>query len=445
MRSLFYSTLLRYEDLLKNEKTAFHYKRLKGFMDADPEFLEGYKLEALKRLLEHAYANVPYYRRKFDEMGAKPEDIESLADFSNFPVLTREDIKSNCDDLISRTHDKSKLKSGYTSGSSGTPMIYYHDGVSYSAGKAALLVGWELAGKRMGDRVVTIWGGQDTVTKKWAKMGSRLKAKLYRNTRIPVYVFSDARKIGEAIELMQRQKNGFVYGYTNTIYTIANYAKENNLTFEPKFEGVLTTAESLYPHHRKVIEDVLGETYDGFGCQEIQGIAFQCQEKKGYHIVEPNVIFETEGFSGDTRELIVTDLWNYAWPLIRCKNGDLVRGELGRCACGCTWRKIEAIEGRATDILTAPDGTIIYFIVWLVVEIFNYFPVIKQFQWAKVADDKLVLRLMLHEEPEMGFKNKVLSHFGPYFEDKIGFDIEFVNGFDPGPSGKHKPVVDETK
>ena len=95
MRSNFYSALLKFEDFINKENTSSHFKRLKVLMDADPEFLQQYKFEALKRLLRHAYTNVPYYRRRFDDVGAKPEDIKSFEDFVNLPTLTREDIKSN--------------------------------------------------------------------------------------------------------------------------------------------------------------------------------------------------------------------------------------------------------------------------------------------------------------------------------------------------------------
>jgi phenylacetate-CoA ligase len=448
---MFHTALLYFEDIIKGEKTAHHYKRLKRLTHADPEFLHDYRLKALKNLLKHAYTYVPYYKKKFDELGVKPEDIKSFADFSKLPALTREDVKSHRDDLISKKHDRSQLKSGYTSGSSGTPMTFYYDKLSYSAGKAALLIGWELAGKRMGDRVITVWGGRDTVTKKWTKPGSRLKAKLYRNTRIPAFLLKEESRIAEAIDVMKQQKGGYIYGYTNAIYTIASYAKEHNIHFEPKFDGILTTAENLFPHQRKVVEEVFGQVYDGYGCREIHGIAFQCREKKGYHIIEPSVIVETESFVDGNSEIIATDLWNYAWPLIRYKTGDLVSGKKGQCTCGCTWTTIKKIEGRSTDVLTAPDGTLIYYILWLIVEIFDYFPIVKQFQWAKVARDKLVLRLLLYEEPykdlesKTFLKSKILKHFGPHFKDIIQFDVEFVDEFEIGPTGKHKVIIDEIK
>jgi phenylacetate-CoA ligase len=373
--------------------------------------------------------------------------VKSFEDFAKIQPLTREHIKSNYEALKSRVHDKNALIVGQTSGSSGTPMIFYYDKETYSAGRAAVLMGWELAGKKMGDKLITIWGGRSTVEGKWTTWGSRLKAKLYRNRRITSYILIDESKINEALDLMSNRRDGFVYGYTNAIYELASYAKEHKIRLERRFDGILTTAESLFPFQRNVIEEVFGPVYDGYGCQEILGIAFQCQEKKGYHVVEPNVIFETEQLVDETNEIIVTDLWNYAWPLIRYKPGDLVSGEIGHgCPCGCTWSTLAKINGRATDIITAPDGTRIYSVIWdtFALLLANH-PYIKQFQWSKVAQDKLVLRLLLQNEPGKAIKDKIKTDLAPYFEGVMELRVEFVDKFEVGPSGKHKVIVDETK
>ena len=192
---------------------------------------------------------------------------------------------------------------------------------------------------------------------------------------------------------------------------------------------------------------MFGPVYDGYGCQEILGIAFQCREKKGYHVIEPNVIFQSEPLIDETEEIIVTDLWNYAWPLIRYKPNDLISGEIRRdCACGCTWQTIEKIDGRTTDVITAPDGSRIYYVIWLVADfILDNHPYIKQFQWRKVAPDKLVLKLLLHKEPDKALKDNIKADLQPYFEGVMELKVEFVDRFELGPSGKHKVIVDETK
>ena len=87
--------------------------------------LEEYQLSQLSKLLEHAYKNVPYYRRVFDERGLKPKDIQDFNDFRKLPFLTREIIGDNLDDLKARNYSPHKFEYVTTSGSTGTPLGFF--------------------------------------------------------------------------------------------------------------------------------------------------------------------------------------------------------------------------------------------------------------------------------------------------------------------------------
>ena len=89
------------EDFVKRENVTGHMSRLRKYKYADPEILHNYKLKALKRLLKHAYQNVPFYKKRFENHGIHPEDIKSFDDFAQFPLLSREDIKKCGHDLLS--------------------------------------------------------------------------------------------------------------------------------------------------------------------------------------------------------------------------------------------------------------------------------------------------------------------------------------------------------
>ena len=142
-----YSALVRFEDLITKRSVAEHLARLRKLKYADPELIHSYQLNALQKLLKHAYQNVPFYKERFTDQGVQPEDVKSFEDFAKIHPLTREDVKNNSDALKSRIVDEKALKVGETSGSSGTPMLFYYDRETYSAGRAAVLAGWEMAGK----------------------------------------------------------------------------------------------------------------------------------------------------------------------------------------------------------------------------------------------------------------------------------------------------------
>ncbi len=445
MKTAIYTGLRFLEDIAKGDRVTKHLLWLRKMKKADPEYIHEYQFKAMKKLIAYAYENTSFYKERFVNQGVHPEDIKNLDDFAQLNPVTREDIQNHGSELISRKFSKDSLLSGQSSGSTGEPIVYYHDKQAYSAGRAAVLTGWELAGKELGDHVITLWGNRDTIEHEWSKLDSRLKARLYRDKRFPVDKFIDKNYHQEILDVMIKQKGGFIFGYTQPIYMIACHAKEKGVELERKFDGVLTTASKLLSNQRSTIEEVLGPVYDGYGSREILGKGYQCQERKGYHIVEPNLIFEAEDFTDDTKEVIVTDLWNYAWPLIRYKIGDLITGEFGMCSCECTWKTFDTIVGRVSDLFVLPDGGIMHPMFWVISDLMKHLFAIKQLQFAKVAKNKFVFRLQLYEGQDASFMDGFREAISNRFKGISDFDVELVDHFPIGPSGKYKSVVDETK
>jgi phenylacetate-CoA ligase len=91
--------------------------------------MEAYQDERLRAVVQHAYEHVPFYRKRFDERKLTPVDIRGRRDLHKLPLLTRDDIRRNFDDLRSRTIAARALKTGHTSGTTGTPLTvgYDHD------------------------------------------------------------------------------------------------------------------------------------------------------------------------------------------------------------------------------------------------------------------------------------------------------------------------------
>jgi len=446
MKTALYTGLRWLEDVSKGETVTKHLLKLRRMKEADPEFIRDDQFKAMTKLVAYAYENSPFYRKRFDEQGVKPGDIKSLDDFSRLKPVTREDVQAHTLEFITKDFKSENLLESHSSGSTGQPITYFQDKVAQSAGRAAVLAGWELAGRRMGDKVVTLWGNRETIENKWSKPGSRFKAYLYRDKRFPVDRLVDENYIRELLGVLVKQRGGYIFGYSHAIAAVAGYVKEQNIELERRFDGVMTTAEKLYPQNRALVEEALGPVYDCYGSREILGIAYQCRERKGYHIIEPNLIFEADDFLDDKKEVVVTDLWNYAWPLIRYKISDLIAGEFGRCSCGCTWKTFDTIVGRATDALKLPDGRLMHPLYWFIDDMAKYWPTFKQVQFARVAEDKVIFRVRLFEGQNYDFMDNMKEAMKTHFA-KLGmkFDMEVVESFQIGPSGKHRSIVDETK
>ena len=123
------------------------------------EKLEEYQMRELEKLLKHAYENVPYYRRLFNERGLKPKDIQNLNDFKKLPYLTKEIIRDNLKDLVAQNYSKLKLQYGTTGGSTGIPMGFYSEKrVSDVKEHAFIVTLWNRVGYKIGNKCIVLRG-----------------------------------------------------------------------------------------------------------------------------------------------------------------------------------------------------------------------------------------------------------------------------------------------
>src|SRR3990172_3067862 len=90
-----------------------------------PADIAALQSKKLCNLLEHAYQNVPYYRRVFDRLHIKPGDICNISDLQKLPILTKKDVRENVEDLLARNIQRRQLNYEPTSGTTGTPMPIY--------------------------------------------------------------------------------------------------------------------------------------------------------------------------------------------------------------------------------------------------------------------------------------------------------------------------------
>jgi len=90
----------------------------------DTDELREYQRRRLRRLLRHAYENVPYYINVFEERGLRPNDFNDVADLQKLPILTKDIIRENHDDLIARNISQWDVVKFSTSGSTGNPLSF---------------------------------------------------------------------------------------------------------------------------------------------------------------------------------------------------------------------------------------------------------------------------------------------------------------------------------
>jgi len=119
----------------------------------------------LRALIDYVYCEVPYYHRIFRERGLKPNDIKTKEDLAKLPVLKKDTVRKNFNDLISRDFPTEKLIASSTGGTTGEPLRFYLTREYRKWASAAAWRAYEWCGFELGDRQALIWGSPIDSTK----------------------------------------------------------------------------------------------------------------------------------------------------------------------------------------------------------------------------------------------------------------------------------------
>lgn len=306
-------------------------------------------------IVSHAYDNVPYYRRLFDQHGIRPAEVGRPEVWERIPVLEKEIIRANTDDLISRTVDPSRLMWVTTSGSTGMQLRILLD---KHINAAAFALFWRAWGS----------GGYYHLGQRHAIMkGVFYEAGWRYNRKIRALELSTARVGPENVRLFRdlilKYKPRFMRGYPSAMYLFSRLLREQKLDLH--IPMIISGSETLYDFQRKEIEDVLGaRVYNHYTHWERCASVLECDAGRmhaqldyGYHEilgedgqpVPPNV----------NGVVTVTTMHNLAMPFIRYRTGDIASWSTETCECGQPFPVINRIEGRQTDYLIAAEGELV--------------------------------------------------------------------------------------
>lgn len=335
-----------------------YYKNLKKSQWLSLKKIREYQEIKLHQLIIHAYHHVPFYRDCFEQRGLTPEDIKTIADLQKLPIIDKKNVRENLYlGIMSDNHDKNQIQKVQTSGSTGEPFVTYAEKKQLEMRWAATQRSLEWTGYQFGDRQVRLWH-KYLGMKPLEVIKEIIDAKLSRRRFIPVYEITD-ENLGAYVKQIMKYKPAILDGYAESFNLIARFLKRNSY-FGHTPKGIMSSAQSLPEESRRIIEDTFHcGVFDKYGAREFAGgLAYQCSERKGYHVVAECAIIEIikdgrPAQPGEVGEVIVTELNNYAMPLIRYKVGDLAVAvsENQECACGRGLPLIGEIQGRTQAIV----------------------------------------------------------------------------------------------
>lgn len=332
------------------------------------ESLEGHSLatnskrqwEALRKLLSYAYDKSAFYRRRFEDIGLRPNAIASPADLEPIPPLTRDDIRDHLDELQSSDFALPHLRHAATGGTTDSPVAILRSAESV---RQKVAIQWRFnswAGFLPGDKVFYLWGARQDYAEnpswRWKLYDRHLMRRVWAPTsRLNEDVFESYRLI------LNRLRPRLIYAYPTPLALFCEYLEASNLPYH-RPAAIICTAEPLLDHQRSLIERVMGSSpFEQYGSREFGMIAGECEFHQGLHINPAAAYVEYLPVEGadvhGLHELLVTDLLNYGMPLIRYRVNDCVQlASTSACPCGRGYPRVARIIGRTTDVFYLPNG-----------------------------------------------------------------------------------------
>ena len=408
--------------------------------------LEHFQQERLQALLKHAYENVPYYHRIFKGLKLKPEDIKNVDDLQKLPILTKEHIRNNLDNLTAKNYSKEELRPSATGGSTGEPMRFFVDSRSGVWNTAAAYREWSWAGYNLGDKIAYLWGAPQDLSHQ-----AELKTKILNlmHQRIMLDAFNMTEKtLDRYVSILRKFKPKIINAYASAIYLMARYMEKKGMEdIRPK--AILTSCEMLFDYQRETIERTFGcPVFDYYGGRDITLQAGECPEHSRYHLaIETGVVEfvkdDEHVAPGEFGKIIITDLSNYAMPFIRYEIGDLGVPSDETCPCGRGLPLMKSIEGRTTDILRRTDGGYISSPGLTVVV--KDFKNIKQIQIIQKTKEFVILKVVKGKNYTDEDSELLKAVMKRYLGDGMNIEISFVESIPLTRSGKFRFTISEVE
>lgn len=379
--------------------------------------LQTIREEKLNRLFNIAKTSTAYYR-----------DFET---YEELPVLTKEMIRKHHSKFLSTAH-KQKLIKKATGGSTGSPFDYFTTKFSLSYMWAGILLCWEEAGYKPGDKVAFL-AGSSLYKSGW-------QHKLFYNFLnidvLPASPLSDEVMKAYA-EKIRKGKATILYGYSYALNTMAVYLNRLPKQHFPHLKGVVSTAELLSDVARKNIQQAFGvPVYNQYGCNEAGVSAFECRHQK-MHLISTRSFYETD----ENGTLLSTDLSNEAFIMMKYNTTDIVELSDVPCECKRNFPVISKLLGRLNDVVVDMEGQVLHASFFGIA--LSKDTTIQQYQ---VTFTNNSLNLNVHSQAFE--KDYFYKKYIPVISKHAKFEHYSVTinaPFEKTPNGKHREVVDKRK
>lgn len=415
-------------DILKGAAIRRHYADIAMLLEGLQEASDVLKKQKLSSLLKHTVATTSFY-----------EQYKNDSSLSDFPVISKTIIRENFESFVSSAFTKEQQVATVTSGSTGTPFKVLHHADKKKRNSADTMYFAQKAGYRIGDKLMYM--------KIWSANNKKATLPGIMQNMVPVDVitFND-KEVSALVKQMENDNSTFSFlGYSSALELICQWLeKTNHGKVKTKLSSAISMSETLNDYTKNTIEKYFGvpvysrysNLENGILAQQIPGSGNRYLINTASYVLEIFKIDKDEpADAGALGRIVVTDLYNYAMPMIRYDTGDI--GILSKDSDAAGNSYLDVVEGRKLDLLYATDGTlvssyIVYKNMWQYTEILQY-------QLVQYGPKDYLFKINM--EGTFTQEEKLIQEFKQYLGADANFTVEYVDEIPLLASGKRKKIA----
>ena len=314
------------------------------------EYLQG---KRLVKVVDRVYHNVKFYRKKMQELGVEPGDINGIEDLHKLPYTTKNDLRDTYPFGLFAAPQSEIVRIHASSGTTGKATVVGYTRRDLEIWSECVARALAQAGVTRDD-IIQVAYGYGLFT---GGLGAHGGAEKLGAMVVPM-------STGNTKKLTTMMKDFGVTAIACTpsyLLHIAEVLEESGDIPNIKLKAAICGAEPWTDNMRKQIEERLHiHAFDIYGLSEVMGpgVACDCQYHKGLHVYEDHFlpeIIDPDTFKpvkrGETGELVFTTLTKEGFPLLRYRTKDLTSISYDKCECGRTLARISRFKGRSDDML----------------------------------------------------------------------------------------------
>lgn len=407
-------------DFIKGGKIYKHYKDIQKDMK---NYDANVQMNKVNKLLKHAVETTEFYKN------------QKYNNIKDFPVVNKLIYKENFDKFQSEKYKNEKLHKMSTSGSTGTPFVVNQNMNKRYRTLADIIYFNQICGQNLGDKYIYF--------RVWTDKNRKSKFEQWKQNLIPIDI---SHLDDESLENIRNflKNNRFVnstLAYASTYEMLVKYIeRKGDISDNFHIKTMISSSEVLSPEIKRKIKNIIGaDVVDRYSNQENGIIAQTYRNEFEFHVNTSSYYVELlklesdeEAEDGELARIVITDLYNYAMPMIRYDTGDLtIAGD------SKDNKVIKEIFGRKIDMIYDANSKLvsphmISINMWGIKGI-------KQFKF--IQYDKAKYKILLNlENHSICDEKEIEDKFKQLLGEKAQIDIEFTNEIPVLSSGKRKYI-----